>query len=426
MKLNIILLITLWSLSVIASPTLFKEGSINLQAVSIGDSSAADAKSLLDIKSTTKGVLFPRMTSTQMNAISSPTTGLMIWNTTAANLYQYNGSSWVPVGTLSPLTTKGDLYTWDTTNARLPVGSNNQLLIADSAQSTGLKWGLASLTSNVTGILPIANGGTNSSTTLNNNRVMQSSGGAIVEAAAITANRALISDANGIPTHSAVTNTELGYVSGVTSSIQTQLNGKSTSTLTNGHIFIGNASNIAQDQNVTGDIAITNAGVTSYSGTVPIGKGGTGQTTANAALNALLPSQSGAANKVLTSDGTNTSWAPGFSISTFGTMASPRSLAAATGITSGAGHMSTTANKQVVIIQNANSYYEAVSANPQIQAGTILGQEMRIVCASSTAIFSLSDGNGLSLNGDWYPKQNGTLDLYWNGSVWAENTRSFR
>lgn len=85
-----------------------------------------------------------------------------------------------------------------------------------------------SLTTEVSGVLPVANGGTNSSASLNNNRVMQSSGGAIVEAAAITANRALISDANGIPTQSTVTNTELGYVSGVTSAIQTQLDAKVT------------------------------------------------------------------------------------------------------------------------------------------------------------------------------------------------------
>jgi hypothetical protein len=76
------------------------------------------------------------------------------------------------------------------------------------------------------GVLPIANGGTNSGAALSNNRVIKSSGGAIVEAAAITANRALASDANGIPVHTAVTDTELGYVSGVTSAIQTQLNNK--------------------------------------------------------------------------------------------------------------------------------------------------------------------------------------------------------
>lgn len=75
-------------------------------------------------------------------------------------------------------------------------------------------------------ILPVANGGTNSNAVLNNNRLIVSVSGAMVEAGAITAARALISDANGIPTQSAVTSTELGYSSGVTSAIQTQLNGK--------------------------------------------------------------------------------------------------------------------------------------------------------------------------------------------------------
>ena len=76
--------------------------------------------------------------------------------------------------------------------------------------------------------IPVADGGTNSTTALSNNRVIQSSGGAIVEAAAITASRALASDANGIPVASATTATELGYVSGVTSAIQTQLGTKVT------------------------------------------------------------------------------------------------------------------------------------------------------------------------------------------------------
>lgn len=46
----------------------------------------------------------------------------------------------------------------------------------------------------------------------------------------------------------------------------------------------------------------------SLSGTVAIANGGTGQTSANAALNALLPSQTSNAGKTLTTDGTNTSW----------------------------------------------------------------------------------------------------------------------
>lgn len=45
------------------------------------------------------------------------------------------------------------------------------------------------------------------------------------------------------------------------------------------------------------------------SGLLPIANGGTGQATANAALNALLPSQASSNGKFLTTDGTNTSWA---------------------------------------------------------------------------------------------------------------------
>lgn len=47
---------------------------------------------------------------------------------------------------------------------------------------------------------------------------------------------------------------------------------------------------------------------TAVTGTLPIGNGGTGQTTANAALNALLPSQTSNANKFLMSDGSNANW----------------------------------------------------------------------------------------------------------------------
>lgn len=74
--------------------------------------------------------------------------------------------------------------------------------------------------------LPVVKGGTNSGVALNNNRVMRSTAGAIVEAAAITASRALASDSNGIPVAAATTATELGYVNGVTSAIQTQIDTK--------------------------------------------------------------------------------------------------------------------------------------------------------------------------------------------------------
>jgi hypothetical protein len=53
---------------------------------------------------------------------------------------------------------------------------------------------------------------------------------------------------------------------------------------------------------------VTTSGTITMAGTLAIGSGGTGQTTANAALNALLPSQGGNSGKRLQTDGTNTSW----------------------------------------------------------------------------------------------------------------------
>jgi len=42
--------------------------------------------------------------------------------------------------TSSPLTTKGDIFTFSTVGARLPVGTNGQVLTADSTEATGLKF----------------------------------------------------------------------------------------------------------------------------------------------------------------------------------------------------------------------------------------------------------------------------------------------
>lgn len=57
------------------------------------------------------------------------------------------------------------------------------------------------------------------------------------------------------------------------------------------------------------NVARPTIAITDFSGTVPINRGGTGQTTANAALNAFLPTQTGNSGKFLQTDATNSSWA---------------------------------------------------------------------------------------------------------------------
>lgn len=54
-----------------------------------------NASSMLEVKSTDKGILFPRMSSTQRNAITAPAVGLYVFDTNTNSLWYYNGSLWV-------------------------------------------------------------------------------------------------------------------------------------------------------------------------------------------------------------------------------------------------------------------------------------------------------------------------------------------
>ena len=58
------------------------------------DGSSPNNAAILDVKSTTKGFLPPRMTTTEMNAIQSPPAGLMVYNTTLNTICWFNGSTW--------------------------------------------------------------------------------------------------------------------------------------------------------------------------------------------------------------------------------------------------------------------------------------------------------------------------------------------
>jgi hypothetical protein len=57
----------------------------------------------------------------------------------APHSLDYYGFTGISVET--PLTTKGDLYGYSTEDTRVPVGADGQILYADSAESTGVKWG---------------------------------------------------------------------------------------------------------------------------------------------------------------------------------------------------------------------------------------------------------------------------------------------
>lgn len=98
-----------------------------------------------------------------------------------------------------------------TTNRAL-ISDNNGKVAVSTVSSTELGY-----VKNVTSAIQ---------TQLNSKQATITGGASTIAGSNLTKNRALISDANGKVAVSATTSTELGYVNGVTSAIQTQLNGK--------------------------------------------------------------------------------------------------------------------------------------------------------------------------------------------------------
>jgi hypothetical protein len=134
------------------------------------------------------------------------------------------------------------------------------------------------------------------------NRLAYFTAGQIIDdVAAITVNRVLISDANGLPTHSSITNTTLGYLD-ASSSIQTQLNGKQgtitlTTTGTSGAATLsGGTLNIPQYSGGGGGGTTTN--------TITFNNGGAGAasgTTFDGSVARTISFNTIGANKVITS-----------------------------------------------------------------------------------------------------------------------------
>src|SRR5450631_3587565 len=72
------------------------ESNAVAQSLSLNtDGSTANTSAILDVKSTVKGILIPRMTAAQRIAISTPATGLIVYDTDSSSFSYYIGPSWV-------------------------------------------------------------------------------------------------------------------------------------------------------------------------------------------------------------------------------------------------------------------------------------------------------------------------------------------
>lgn len=157
--------------------------STNAQ-VGIGTTSP-DNSSILDLTSTTHGFLIPRMTNTEMNNISSPATGLMIYNTTNSCIYFYNGTSWVSTCASSSnfwatagnssLTINQFLGSTDATDLNFRT-NNTQRMVLSSGGNLGIGVASPSNTLTVAGTLPLRILGTTHDAAVDTVLVINSSG----------------------------------------------------------------------------------------------------------------------------------------------------------------------------------------------------------------------------------------------------------
>jgi len=117
-----------------------------------------DASSALDITSTTKGLLIPRMEEGDRIAIDTPATGLMVFQTDgAAGFYYYNGSSWANVGYTEALVSANTAVAANTAKVGVTThaigdsfgggivffvydGGQHGLIAATADQSAGIRW----------------------------------------------------------------------------------------------------------------------------------------------------------------------------------------------------------------------------------------------------------------------------------------------
>lgn len=98
-----------------AGAKLHVEGKAQItDQVAIGTSTAPAASALVDMVSTGKGLLIPRMTTAQRDAISSPATGLTIYNTSNIRFENYNGNRWTWNGAVPETQNSSTVFNLDT------------------------------------------------------------------------------------------------------------------------------------------------------------------------------------------------------------------------------------------------------------------------------------------------------------------------
>ncbi|MEJ7587350.1 MAG: tail fiber domain-containing protein [Ferruginibacter sp.] len=109
------------------------------------DGLAPNSSAMLDIRSTTKGLLIPRLTQVQRNAVTTPATGLMVYQTdNTPGYYYYNGSAWTSLtgsGSGSSSWTANGITVYNTNAGNVGIGTSlpfEKLTVQTTNNSPGI------------------------------------------------------------------------------------------------------------------------------------------------------------------------------------------------------------------------------------------------------------------------------------------------
>jgi hypothetical protein len=306
----------------------------------------------------------------------------------------------------------GDLLYADTTTslAKLADVATGNVLLSGGVGAAP-SYGKVALTSAVSGTLPVANGGTGSTTSTGSGAVVLASSPTLVTPAlGVPTSGDFSSGTFTWPTFNQNTTGTAGNVSGVVA-IANGGTGETTrqaamdtlaGATTSGYYLRGNGTDVVMAAIQAGDVPTLNQNTTgtagNVSGTVAIANGGTGQTTANAAFDALAPSQTSNSGKYLTTNGTTTSWATvsgGVTSITAGTY-----LTGGTITTSGtiAVDATTTNTASKVVARDASGNFAAGTITANL-TGNVTGNVTGTVSGSAGSVANaLTAGTGITFS----------------------------
>jgi hypothetical protein len=195
--------------------------------------------------------LFSQGTGISYNA----STGVIAWDGSGTGISNLNGltsgtqtlaidttgssASWSSVGTAHTLRLPARLFSPSFDTSTIYANLASKVPTSRTITINGITFDLSA---NRSWTVSTGSGTVNNSANANRIAYYNASGTAVSPLAAITANRALTSDGNGLPVASTTTDTQIGYLSTLTSNVQTQINAKEATFTETTQEFTGSTS----------------------------------------------------------------------------------------------------------------------------------------------------------------------------------------